>query len=177
MATNKKDIIIGIDSSLSCTAFAVLKVKNNKLEVIEYEKIITTSEVSYLERCVIIAEKLDKVFAKYHDSILTCGIEQPNSFRNGSIVRQLCGLYGIILYLIWIRYKIAITEINTIHAKAVTTGNYRAKKPEIVESVNKLFNLKLVYKKTADKLKTDEDICDAISIARTLYMDLKKESK
>lgn len=180
MKKQSKVLIIGVDSSLSCTAWGVLKInKEKEVRLIDYGKIIPNENLSFLEKCKYILTKLDEVFEKYQDQILEIGIEQPNSFRNGKVTRMLSGLYAIIRYFVWIRFGLNFIEVNTIHAKKSTSGNYRADKKEIVDSINKIFGTKFVFKKTQDKTKTDEDIADAISIGLTLHKDLmeKKNGK
>jgi len=64
------------------------------------EKIIPDEDLSYLDKCKFIVAKLDKVVSEYGD-IKAIAIEQPNTSRNMDITRKLCGLYGIVRYMIF----------------------------------------------------------------------------
>lgn len=173
-------LYIGIDSSLSCTAVGVIK-RDGKGEaaLVSYTKIPSSPDMKYVDRCLCIIEKLKEAIDPYFknnsrtktvtDREIFIGIETPNSFRSGDVTRKLCGLYGIILYFIKVAYDIDVVEINTKHAKKVTTGKGNAQKDRIVASINKIFGLKLVFSKT--KSKTDDDVADALSIAYCMLME------
>jgi len=136
----------------------------------------------YTERCIKIATEVKKFILPYTDKSLIVGIETPNSFRGGDVTRKLCGLYGIMLYVVKQDLGLDIREVNTMHAKKMTTGVGSADKAKIVKKVNGLFKLDLRYSK--NKNKSDDDVADAISIAYCMLRDdsirkksIKKKSK
>ncbi len=164
-------VIMGIDSSLSCTGYSILKKTGKTIKLIDCGKIMPDEKLTFEEKCAFILDELEKVITK-NKHIDYIAIEQPNSFRNGKTVRALCGLYGVIRYFLKIRHNITLQEMNTIHIKKVVTGDHKAKKDKMVLKVNSLFKKNFIFKKTSDKSKTDEDICDAIGVAYTLLIDL-----
>jgi len=163
-ATRKSKVVIGIDSSTSCTGYAVLSA-GKSLKILDYGKIIPDKDLEYLEKCQFITEELDKILSDY-GKIQAIAIEQPNTSRNMAGTRVLCGLYGIIRYMIYLRFSIVPTEINTKTLKAaVIHGN--ASKKDIVNAINKRFGTKFVFSTSNNKNKTDDDVCDAIGAAYT----------
>ncbi len=169
--TSRK-LFFGIDTSLSCTGWSVIEKTKKDYKVIDLGKIIPKTDFTFEEKCNYICIELDKALNKYQEEIVGIAIEQPNSFRNGKTVRALSGLYGVVRYFIFVRYAKYAVEINTIHAKKIYTGDGKAQKDKIVEFTNKRFGTEFIFKKTQDKMKTDEDLCDAISMAVTLAEDL-----
>ena len=164
---------IGIDSSLSCTAVAILKRHGNgNCAIVSYQKIMSDNSKKYLERCDHIVKELLKFIQPYIKLKGACqvGIETPNSFRGGEVTRKLCGLYGIILY-VFHQAGVSVREVNTKHAKKVSTGKGSSDKKQTVKAINKLFGVDLKYKKTSNKEKTDDDLADALSIAYTIYKE------
>lgn len=168
----KKKFIIGIDSSLSCTGWAVLTFNKNP-KLITYGKITTDSEEDTSENLLIRYRKIyDAILAligSYEGKIEIIVIEQPNTSRNMKVARKLIGLYQIIRFFIHLRYNIVVGEINTKHAKTVVTGNGNAEKSEVIESINELFKTKFKFSKK--KEDSDDDIADAIAVALTYIRD------
>lgn len=165
-------IYIGIDSSLSCTAVGVITLDGaGKPKLLSYGKIPTEPSMVYTERCIKIATEVKKIIGPYIDKnkSLLVGMETPNSFRGGDVTRKLCGLYGILLYVLKQDLGLDTREVNTMHAKKVTTGVGSADKGKIVKKVNSLFGLDLRYSK--NKAKSDDDVADAISIAYCMMKD------
>ncbi len=163
-----KKILIGIDSSLSCTGIAVVQViGNKKLKLLETIKVAPDFKMKYEERVAEICAGIDKVIEKYRGYDLIIGIEEPNSVRNVDVTRKLCGLYGAILHYIWIRFKIELRKINTSQAKKNATGDGTADKAKIIKFINTRFNTKFVFSK--DKSKSDDDLADAISMCCFIF--------
>ncbi len=169
-------IVIGIDSSTTCTGYAVMKKEKDVYKLINYGKIIPPEDLTYLKICEYIYTQLEKVISEYstRKAEVVVVIEQPNSFRNGSVTRMLCGLYGIVRFMIMMRFGLEPVEANTKTVKKVVCDNGNADKEEMIVFVNRLYNLKLVFSKATkkgkpDKTKTDDDIADAIGVA-TYYI-------
>lgn len=168
----KKALIIGIDSSLSSTGWAVLSYnKNPKLK--DYGKIVTDAQEDTSENLLIryrkIYDGILSLLGKYEGQIEVMVIEQPNTSRNMKVARKLIGLYQIIRFFIHMRYNIVVQEVNTKHAKSVITGNGNAEKQEVVDNINKLFKTKFKFSKK--KEESDDDITDSIAVALTYIRD------
>lgn len=166
-------IIIGIDSSTTCTGYAVLQKEKGKYKLIKYGKIIPPAiqskthpkGISYLKVCEAIYSELEKVVGNCGSDNVTIVFEQPNSFRNGDTTRKLCGLYGILRYMVSIRFGIEPLEANTKTVKSVVCGNGNADKKAMVDTINKMYGLKLKFSTSQNKEKSDDDISDAIGVA------------
>lgn len=170
-AARIRKIVIGLDTSLSCTGWCAIQIIGNKKKLIDYGKIIPDNNAPYLDRCKEIWERLDRELDKYAGEMIGIAIEQPNSFRGGDIVRKLCGLYQIVRYMTWIRYAISPSEINTKHLKLVISDKGDASKSDVVDAVNQKFATTFIYKDTKNKKKTDDDIADAVGAAYTYIED------
>jgi Holliday junction resolvasome RuvABC endonuclease subunit len=175
-------IYIGIDSSLACTAIGVITRDGaGKVKLMSYAKIPTEPSMPYIERCSAIASGVVDTIKPYYSKSekmstgIMVGIEMPNSFRGGDVTRKLCGLYGILLHTIKNEFDIDAKEINTMHAKKISTGFGSAKKDKIVKSINKIFSLSLRY--STNKNKSDDDVADALSIAYCMYIEDSSRSK
>lgn len=170
-AARVRRIVIGLDTSLSCTGYAVIQLTGKRKTLIDYGKIISDENAPYLSRCKDIWTRLDTELDKYNGEIIGIGIEQPNSARNMDVTRKLCGLYQIIRYMTWLRYEIEPSEIATKHIKLVTADNGNAGKQDMVDAINEKFATTFVYKDTKNKKKTDDDIADAVGAAYTYIED------
>ncbi len=171
-------LYIGIDSSLSCTAVAIIeRGGNGKQKLISFSKIPSDPKMAYTERCILIRDKVIEIINPYTPNTVpvVIGIETPNSFQNGDVTRKLCGLYGIILVAIKEAFEMDAREINTTHAKKITTGSGDADKAKTIKSVNKIFGLQLVYSK--NKKKSDDDVADALSIANCMFVEDNTKKK
>ncbi len=186
MANKKKTsksrrLVLGLDSSTTCFGYAFIDISKGGLKLVDYGKIIppldpekvkirpalTNKKLDYLPRCNYILKEIEKIYESAPGKVIAVAIEQPNSFKNGETTRQLCGLYGMVRYIYWVRYNINCAEMNTGHVKRCITGNGNAGKQEMVDAINDRFNIELIYKDTQNKEKTDDDIADAISVAAT----------
>lgn len=156
-------IIIGIDSSTTCTGYAVMKKDKKEYKLIKYGKVIPPKEIGYLRTCEYIYNELEKVISGCDQEVVVI-LEQPNSFRNGDTTRKLCGLYEIIRFMVMLRFGIEPLEANTKTVKKVVCENGNADKKEMVETINRLYNLNLVFSTSQNKEKTDDDIADAVGI-------------
>lgn len=172
----KKPLILGLDTSLSCTGWALLTLEANpklvvygKIQSVHDEKI--DEDLDLLERYKLINAKVDELFSRYE--IAGVAIEQPNSSRNMKVTRKLIGIYQIVRFFIFLRHLKVTKELNTMTVKKIVIGNGGAKKPEVVQFINKLYNKKFQFHKT-NKDKTDDDICDAICVALAY---IKQEDK
>lgn len=172
----EKGLILGIDSSLSCTGWSILT-NSTKPKLIDYGKIITeknkdlSEDEDLMSRYKIIQSIISDLFQK-HD-IKHVVMEQPNMSRNMKVTRKLIGIYQILRFFIFLRQGILVREINTKTLKKSVTGNGGAEKIEVIRAINKIFNKNFQFHKT-NKQITEDDICDSIGAALTfIKMEFK----
>ncbi len=161
MVTSNNKLVMGIDSSTSCTGYCFM---DSKGLIVDYGKILPPGDISYLQKCDFIASELIKVIEPKKECIIKIGIEMLNSSVNMKITRILAGLAQIIRYSIYKKYNMVVEEINTKQHKKFLTGNGNADKFQTIRFVNKKYKLGLKFHKT-NKEKSDDDIADAISVA------------
>lgn len=159
------EYVLGIDSSLSSTGWAILT-KEKRPKLISYGKIRTEKDKKEKEskdlihRYELITKELDKLFETC--KINSVVIEQPNTSRNLDITRKLVGLYQIIKFYIYLRNSIYVEELNTKTVKKFVSGSGNADKFQMVQAINRIFKTKFRFSENGD---SDDDICDAISVA------------
>lgn len=168
--------VIGLDTSTTCVGYAVFKLSAKNRTLVKYGKIVVPKELGYLQKCEHIISKIENVISAVEVSSAVVVIEQPNSFRNGETTRMLSGLYQIVRYMLYIRFGLEAIEANTKSVKKTVCGNGNAKKPEVVETINKLFGLKLKFHKS-NKDKTDDDTSDAIAVAEFYIRTTQNEPR
>ena len=165
----KKNLfVLGIDASTSCTGYSIIKYNGKNFTLVTYGKIRPDENLEYLDKCRFIYNKLDEVMTEYSNKVTSIAIEQPNTSVNMKNTRILCGLHGILRFMLWIRYNITPTEINTKTLKKSISGNGDAGKQEVVNAVNKLFKTKFIFttsQSKANKGTSDDDIADSIGAA------------
>ena len=145
-----------------------------------YGKIVGPPKGSLYERLDHIYTCLPRAIPEV--PIVAIAVEQLNSFRGAVTTRQLAGVDVGVQYLLWKKYGIEATEMNTRKVKEVMTGSGAAKKIHMVQMANSLFGLNLYFPPTEegqkDKVKSDEDIADSIGVSLafvTLHGDKLKE--
>jgi Holliday junction resolvasome RuvABC endonuclease subunit len=158
---HREEVIVGIDSSLSCTGIAIL---SEDLEIIETTKIKTKPDQDLLDRYFFIINEIILILDRY--KIIRLGIEQPNTARNLKNARMLIGLYQLIRFMLYKRYNVFPHELNTKTIKLCVSGNGNAEKPVMIKAINKIFKTKLKF--STKKEDSDDDIADALGVAYTL---------
>ena len=176
MAIKDGQIVIGIDSSTSCTGISVIQVVKNKEKLLYYSKIIPNHDHSYEQKSNEILDGIFKVYDEYLKSAPIVAIEILNSHKNMNTTRILAGLWGFILSSFFRMYGKNIISLNTSSVKKKTTGDGNADKKKMIKYVNKYFGLDLKYH---DKNKdiSDDDIADAIGVALSMIRTLREEEE
>lgn len=163
----KEQIIIGIDSSTSCTGISVINKTGKKEKLLEYIKYIPDSKSCYEVKIADIIYKIEDIYLKYKDLDPIVAIELLNSPKNLNTTRKLAGLWACIKYRLHSTYNVKVLSLNTISIKKIVTGDGKADKYKVVKYINKYFNIKLQFHKT-NKEKSDDDIADSIAVALTI---------
>ena len=175
---NQKYYVLGLDISTTCTGWALLELETGDLA--KYGKIITADEENIFEQARKIQKDLYKETMGF--AVVVVGVEQLNSFRNGSITRALCGISYIVQDYIYKYWGIFPNQINTGTAKSVFTRGYKtwkgaAKKPDVLAVANARYglNLKFIAPNKKKGGNGDDDISDATSIAFALREEVGED--
>lgn len=128
-------MILAFDLSLSNTGFAVGKVVNRKLEIIEVGSIGTKrfAQRSTGFRLDYIAREVNKLYKRYAE---TEAVVKERSFSNGNITatQQIFKVNGVWEMMTHIADH-DFTEITPSQVKKELTGNGRASKDEVKDAV------------------------------------------
>jgi len=171
---------MGLDLDTYITGYAFLSLAE-PVRILDYGKILSSKE-DVLDRWRSIARDVIEV-CPAGGLVKAVAIEEPNCFSNGETTRQLCGLFGIVSYVLY-QNGYYPTAVNTAHAKKIFCGKGGGDKSVTVDRVNALFNLNFRFsakakakRRDAKSLITsagmsDDDVADAIAVAWTLRKDL-----
>lgn len=154
-------LILGIDSSLRCPAFAVVKVTDGKAEVIEVSHITTSSKKSTGYRLFQIYNHFIDILERYDfDEVV---IEKGfNKFAVAT--QQIQRTVGVILFAQYMIYRNEVEDIHEIaptSVKKAITGKGKASKQELADG--------LIQFVGDVKYKTDDE-SDAVGVALALAL-------
>lgn len=154
-------IVMGLDQSLTSTGVAV----RTKDIVIHHERIATTKDLPKLERMRYIAYQVAYLVQTL--SVDTIVIETLALGAAGDATRDLAGLFWVLKHIIDDQCpNVVFEEVAPNSLKKLATGNGRAKKDEMIDS------LPPVEKDIAEsylKTKGRSDIADALHLAATSF--------
>jgi len=176
-------MILGLDLSSSCTGYGVLEEDG---KVIEYGQIRPTKIEGHGAKYLHISEKVENLLNKY--TIYTVVLERyfVGGFKSQGTF--ICAeLRGHIKAMLSTYPKIEVKEVFPSSLKKVVTGNGRASKREVCESILEKLGIKydeiLGDKKLGKKcrfvvngVKYYDDVSDALSLAYYHLTEGKGES-
>jgi crossover junction endodeoxyribonuclease RuvC len=140
--------ILSIDPSSSKTGYVIAKLENDEALPLDYGLIELKKEKQPLKR---LYETLEEKILKY--TIEKIILETPFYSVNAQTLIKLGEVRGVILLLAQ-NYNIKVEEFSPAEVKISITGYGRSGKEEVLEMVNKIFNLNI----------KDYDIADAFAI-------------
>jgi crossover junction endodeoxyribonuclease RuvC len=151
-------IILGIDSSLACPAYAVVKVSESKAELIETSHIKTNSKKSTGYRLFQIYNWFKDVLERYDfDSIVF-----EKGFNKFAIAtQQIQRTLGVLMFTLYRNEIEDFFEISPTSIKKVITGNGKASKEELAEALESYIG--------KHKYKTNDE-SDATGVALALAL-------
>jgi Holliday junction resolvasome RuvABC endonuclease subunit len=156
---------IGIDQSYTSTGMVII----NDDGLVELINIKTNKSDNIFIRAIDIGNAIVDKIDEYHPDCLI-GIEGLAFSMKGNATRDLAGLQFVIVSKIYEKFGILIDIISPLSLKKFATGNGRANKNDMVESLpNDILNIFL--KNGFKKSKGLYDITDAYYIA--LYLKEK----
>lgn len=158
--------ILGIDPGTATTGFGIikkLKIKGEKLKVIDYGCIKTAANLSTAERLEKLFVELNLLIRKYKPDIVA--VEEIFFFKNLKTAIKVSQARGVIL-LTAAKNKSIIEEFTPLQVKQAVACYGRADKAQVQRMVKTLLNLKQIPK--------PDDAADALAIAICCAHSTKK---
>ncbi|ACN98432.1 crossover junction endodeoxyribonuclease RuvC [Sulfurihydrogenibium azorense] len=140
--------IISLDPSTSKTGYAVAEVYEDKISLIEYGSILLKGKKNTLK---LLFETLqDKINQHSIEAVI---LETPFYSINAQTLIKLGEVRGVILLLAQIN-NLKVFQYTPAEVKIAATGYGRSSKEEVINMVNRIFNLDI----------QDSDIADSLAI-------------
>jgi crossover junction endodeoxyribonuclease RuvC len=150
-------IILGIDPGTATTGFGIIKkskIKSQKLKVIDYGCIKTSTNLSTAERLEKLHRELEKLIKKHKPEAVA--VEDIFFFKNLKTAIKVSQARGVIL-LAAAKSNLPIYEFTPLQVKQAITAYGRAEKSQVQKMVKLLLELK--------DLPKPDDAADALAIA------------
>jgi crossover junction endodeoxyribonuclease RuvC len=151
-------LILGIDSSLACPAFAVVKVSDGKATVLEVSHIKTSSKKSTGYRLSQIYHWFKDVLERYEfDAIVF-----EKGFNKFAVAtQQIQRTLGVLMFTLYRKEIEEYFEIAPTSVKKAVHGSGKATKEQLAEA--------LIYYVGEIKYKTNDE-SDAVGVALALAL-------
>ena len=146
--------ILGIDPGMAIVGYALIEIKNDKIELLTSGSIQTDKKLSDSKRLAEIYDDLSIIVEKYQPDCAS--VEQLFFFKNQKTVIPVAEARGVILTVLE-KFNIPTYSYTPMEVKQVLTGYGRADKKEVEQMV------KLTLE--SQKLPKLDDTVDAIAIA------------
>lgn len=151
-------LILGIDPGFERLGIALIeKEKGQKEKLIFSECFRTPKEKEFVDRLVLLGEKIEKILLDYEPNILS--IETLYIETNQKTAMRVSEARGVVLYLAK-KYNLEVCEYTPLQIKSAITGYGKADKKSVMLMVPKLIQI-------SDSKKMLDDELDAIGIALT----------
>jgi crossover junction endodeoxyribonuclease RuvC len=151
-------IVLGIDPGTASTGYAIVE-KTKSFKCLDYDVIRTRAGLDPGERLRLINNELSKIIKKYEPDVLA--IERLYFFKNLKTAIPVSQAKGVIL-LTAAKKKLPVWEFAPLEIKLAVTGNGRADKKQVQESLKKRLKLK--------KIPKPDDAADALAAALTYHL-------
>lgn len=149
-----KMIAIGIDPGIESTGIGIVELNKNKLNLIHYELISTSSKEKKEFRLRKIYDNLTRILANY--KIDFASVEKLFFSKNVKTAITVAEVRGIILLALE-QNKIPIFEYTPLQVKQGLVGYGRGTKKQVQELIKIILNI--------DKIIKQDDIADGIALA------------
>ena len=146
--------ILGIDPGMAIVGYALIEIKNDKIELLTSGSIQTDKKLSDSKRLAEIYDDLSVIVEKYQPDCAS--VEQLFFFKNQKTIIPVAEARGVILTVLE-KFNIPIYSYTPMEVKQVLTGYGRAEKKEVEQMV------KLTLE--SQELPKLDDTVDAIAIA------------
>lgn len=154
---------LGLDLSISSTGYSVIEVVKDKIEIIDWGKIVTKKGDFENEdyRMNFIANEISNIIHKWGIELVVA----ENQFISGrtSAIMPLRKLLGYVCRLVYHEYKLRIEYLAPLSVKKRITGTGGATKEMVAKKIQEEYKDIGEYSDKAGKKKTS-DIYDAIAV-------------
>lgn len=149
-------IILGIDPGLAITGYGVIKSTKNKLELIDFGCIRTSSKLTFPKRLKKIYICVDRLIKKYKPNKIA--LEELFFAKNVKTAMKVGEAKGVAVLTAMLN-GIKIEEYTPLQVKQALTGYGKASKIQIQKMVRNILKMK--------KIPRPDDAADALAIAIT----------
>lgn len=153
--------ILGIDPGTATVGYGIIEINNDKIIVINYGFIQTSSKSPMSERLGVIFNDIQTLIDTFKPDLMS--IEELFFFKNAKTVISVSQARGVIL-LAAVQANIEIFEYTPLQVKVTLTGYGRADKNEVQNCVKDILEL--------DEIPKPDDAADALAIALCHYQHM-----
>lgn len=146
--------ILGIDPGMAIVGYALVEVKDDKIELLTSGSIQTDKKLDDAKRLLEIYNDLSQIVDKYKPDCAS--VEQLFFFKNQKTIIPVAEARGVILTVLE-KFGVPTFSYTPMEVKQVLTGYGRADKKEVEQMVS--------FALQADELPKLDDTVDAIAIA------------
>jgi len=152
--SKKPEIILGVDPGLATTGFGLIKKTDQRLELVDYGTIITSSKLDFATRLKKINQELKKIIKKHKpDKFAVEDIFFCKNVKTALLVGQARG----VILLSCIESNKPIFQYTPLQVKQAITTYGRAEKKQVQQMIKILLNL--------DSIPKPDDAADALACA------------
>jgi crossover junction endodeoxyribonuclease RuvC len=146
--------VLGVDPGSIKSGYGIIDERENKLVMVEYGVIRTTSKTPLAQRLLQISNRLQQLIAQFQPQVLA--IEDIFFAQNAKSALKLGQSRGVIL-LTAAQAGLRIAEYTPLEVKQAVVGYGRADKSQVQHMVKVLLRLK--------EIPRPDDAADALAIA------------
>lgn len=146
--------ILGIDPGIAIMGYGLIDMVGNRLKVVEYGVVTTSSKTKTPERLDILYNNLDEIINQFNPDEFA--VEELFFNQNVKTAITVGHARGVQI-LCAQKNSLPIYEYTPLQIKQAMTGYGRANKKQIQETVTKLLNL--------NEIPKPDDAADALAVA------------
>lgn len=135
----KEKIILGIDPGTTIMGFGIIKVENNKMELIQLNELILKKYKDHYLRLKYIFARTIELIDQYNPDEIA--IEAPFFGKNVQSMLKLGRAQGVAMAA-GLSREISITEYSPKKIKMSITGNGNASKEQVAKMLQQLLSIK-----------------------------------
>ena len=158
--------VIGIDPGTARTGYAICEFNFNKIKLVDYGVITTSSKLKSTARLKRIYDELYSIIKVYRPEV--SAVEKLYFSKNIKTAMSVSEARGVIL-LCLNEFNIPVYEYTPLEVKSAIVGFGNATKKQVQTMLMKLLSLKTI--------PAPDDAADAIAICFTLKNNLKSKIK